>query len=279
MPPIDLATVQFRCINLDRRPDRWSAFQARATAGGLRVTRLSAVDAKTFDAVRHPDVSIATAHNLMYGIRRSPYEISSNGAIGASLSHFAAWQQLVDSVAPAAVIFEDDSPIPSGMQTRIADIVTGLDAVGDWDIVLFFRTGFGNGVYGCAPDPTLPAGFQTCDSLSGAHAYMISRTGAQKLLARARPIELHVDAFMAYMARLGYIRMLWHPSLDVGGNWEDSDINHKGGRILELPTNMERAGIYAMDTRTMFAVVAMAAIVGGLVGVAMFGKTKLGKRS
>jgi len=256
---------------LDRRPDRWSAFQQRASAGGLRVTRLSAVDAKTFDVVNHPDVSIATAHNLMYGIRRSPYEISSNGAIGASLSHFNAWQQLVDSVAPAAVIFEDDSPIPSDMHTRIADIVTGLDAVGEWDIVLFFRTSFGNGVYGCAPTTSL-AGFHTCDSLSGAHAYMISRTGAQKLLTRARPIELHVDAYMAYMARLGKIRMLWHPSLDVGGNWEDSDINHKGGRILELPTNMERAGIYAMNTQSMLTIIVMAAIVGGLVGVAVFGK-------
>lgn len=269
---LQLDDIPIMCISLDRRPDRWTAFKDRASAAGLRVERLSAVDAKTFDAKKHSAVSVITAHNLHYGVRRSPYEINVPGAVGASLSHFKAWEQLRSSTAPAMIVFEDDSPMPADMRARIETILVGLPA--EWDIVNFHRTDFGNGVYGCKASAKDKTPWQTCDSLAGAHAYLVSRAGAEKLLARAYPIELHVDAYMAFMARLGHVRMMWHPVLDIGGDWSDTDINHSGDLIVNLPTDMEQRGIYAIDTQSLIGVVAMSAFVGGLLSLAYIAKTK-----
>ena len=265
-------SVSAVCISLDRRPDRWAAFQSRALAAGLTVSHTSAVDASApgFDAKTHPDVSVVTAHNLLYGTRRSPYEIDVPGAVGASMSHFKVWEEVVQS-GRTTLVFEDDSPIPTDLRARLEYLLQ--IAPHEWDLILLHRTTFGGGATGCSAgtkglEPQERAnGWQTCNSLAGAHAYLVTPAGARKLLARARPIELHVDAYMAFMARLGYIRMLWHPSVDIGGDWSDSDIRHRGGRILSLPTDMERAGIYSLDTPGVFRFLVLACVAGAVVGV------------
>ena len=265
-----MSSISAVCISLDRRPDRWAAFQSRAVAAGLNVSRTSAVDAATFDAKTHPSVSLVTAHNLLYGTRRSPYEIDVPGAVGASLSHFKVWEEVVQS-GRTTLVFEDDSPIPINVRPKIEHLLR--IAPHEWDVILLHRTTFGGGATGCSAvskglDPVDRAnGWQSCDSLAGAHAYLVTPMGAKKLLARAYPIELHVDAYMAFMARLGHIRMLWHPSVDIGGDWTDSDIHHRGGRILSLPTDMERAGIYSLDTPGVLGFLVLACVAGAVVGM------------
>jgi hypothetical protein len=97
---------------------------------------------------------------------------------------------------------------------------------------------------------------------------MVSRRGAQKLLARAYPIEMHIDAYMAFMARMGHIKMIWNPALQIEQILEDSDINHGDMGILNVPTNMEKHGIVALDLTSIVGMMTMAAIVGGLVSLA-----------
>jgi len=265
-----MESVSAVCISLDRRPDRWSAFQSRATAAGLHVSHVSAVDAATFDAKTHPSVSLVTAHNLLYGTRRSPYEIDVPGAVGASLSHFKVWEGVVQS-GKTTLVFEDDSPIPQDLGARLEHLLK--IAPRDYDVILLHRTTFGGGETGCSAKGVEPRdlanGWQTCDSLAGAHAYLVTPKGARRLLASAYPIELHVDAYMAFMARLGHIRMIWHPTVDVGGDWTDSDIHHRGGRILSLPTDMERAGIYSLDTPGVLGFLVLACVAGAVIGAAL----------
>jgi hypothetical protein len=102
----------------------------------------------------------------------------------------------------------------------------------------------------------------------GAHAYMVSRRGAERLLARAYPIEMHVDAYLAFMARMDHIRMLWNPALQIEQDYADSDINHSNNGILSVPTNMEQHGIVAIDITSVIGLATMAAVVGGLVALA-----------
>lgn len=262
------------CISLDRRPDRWAAFKVTADAAGLPVSRFSAVDAKAFkeEAHRHPGISLLTAHNVMYGQRRSHYEIDVPGAIGASLSHFAAWESLLraPSSVPALLVFEDDCQLPVDFRTRLELVMAALPSSG-WDMIQFQNTRFAGGETGCEPAPpdVAPAPWQVCTSLMGAYAYIISREGARKMLERAYPIELHVDAYMAFMSRLGYIKMLWHPLLDIESpDGEDSDIGHGGGGILNVPTRMERSGTVALNQRELLGLLAGVAIVGAAVGLA-----------
>jgi GR25 family glycosyltransferase involved in LPS biosynthesis len=266
---------QIVCISLDRRPDRWAAVKASADAAGLPLTRFRAVDAREFEAPawEHPDVSVLTAHNLLRRTRRSHYEIDRAGAIGCSLSHFGVWRGLLNSGASAVIVFEDDLEIPVDLRRRLERLCAMLPA--DWDVIQLHATRFDSGL-DCRPDARLGGDgrWHTCQSLMGAHAYMVSRRGAEKLLARAYPIELHVDAYMAFLARLGWIRMLWHPLVNLEQGDLGSDIAHGGAGILNVPTNMEREGVWALETQELLGIIAIAAVAGGLVAVAVAGRRR-----
>jgi GR25 family glycosyltransferase involved in LPS biosynthesis len=269
--------VPMVCISLDRRPDRWAAFKATADAAGLSVQRLSAVDARDFgDKIYDmPGLSLLTAHNIRERTRRSHYEIDAPGAVGASLSHFKAWKQLLSGSAPAIIIFEDDVEIPRDLKSRLTRVFAELPTAdsGGWDIVQFQLTTYGGGVTGCKSRAELTDPWQHCTGLMGAYAYMVSRRGAERLLARAYPIEMHVDAYMAYMSSMGLADMIWHPLIDIPGPDKDSDIGHGRQGILGVPTNMDKHGIVALELTSVMGLVAMAAIAGGLVALA-YGKRK-----
>ena len=258
--------VPILVISLDRRPDRWAAFQQRAQAANMKnVQRLSAVDAKTFDAQNYPGISLLTAHNIKNKTRRAHHEIDRPGAVGCSLSHFKAWEHLQNSSAPAIIVFEDDSMVPLDFNRRLRKALAELPS--EWDMVTFFNTQYAGGLSGCTPISTEQP-WSSCTSLMGAHAYMLSRRGASRLLSRAFPIEMHVDAYMAFMARLNHIKMIWTPDMQFEQVLEDSDINHGDTGILNIPTNMEKHGIVALDMTSLIGVMTMAAVVGGLVSLA-----------
>lgn len=254
------------CISLDRRPDRWATFQRYASVAGINAQRLSAVDASKLDVVNHPAVSLGTAHNIRFKQRRSHYEIDRPGAVGCSLSHFKAWEQLRSSDAPALIVFEDDTPVMADFRHRLTRVLQELPD--QWDIVQFQLTYWDGGITGCKPIPGQEP-WQLCDALQGTYAYMISQEGARKMLERAYPIELHVDAYMAYMAKMGFIRMIWHPLIDVPlPEIDDSDIQHGFTDVLIVPTDMKAAGIVALSEKSVWGLVTMAAVVGGLVALA-----------
>ncbi len=261
-----LEEVPMVCISLERRPERWTSFQERATAAGLHVTKVPAVDAKSFQTKphEHPDISLLTAHNIYYGVRRSHYEIDAAGAIGCSLSHFEVWRRLLASSAPAMIVFEDDAPIPADLKSRLVALMPALPA--DWDIIQFQRTEFSNGA-SCKPLPGAEP-WQICTGLIGSYAYIISRRGAQRMLEKAYPIELHMDAYMAFMSRIGAIRMLWHPSINIPQPDGDSDIAHGSQGILQMPTQMELDGYVGMETRSLWGLLFMAAVTGAMLSLA-----------
>jgi glycosyl transferase family 25 len=260
-----LEEVPMVCISLDRRPDRWAAFQRYARKADIEVQKLPAVDSKTFDVVKHPGITLGVAHNIKHKIRRSHYEIDAAGAIGCSLSHFKAWEMLRASSSPAMIIFEDDAPVPADFKARLAKVMADLPA--GWDMVQFQMTTYGPGVNGCKPIQGQEP-WQFCTALMGSYAYMISQRGAERMLERAYPIELHMDAYMAYMSRMGHIRMLWHPLIDIPGPIADSDIAHGNQGVLAVPTDMRKHGIIAIKKRGVWGLVTMAAIVGGLLALA-----------
>jgi glycosyl transferase family 25 len=263
---MDLKDLPIVCISLDRRTDRWKNVQVAAAAANLTVSRVSAVDASEFVPHKHPAVSLATAHNIYYKMRRSHYEIDAGGAVGASLSHFKVWKQLLDSSAPAMIIFEDDIHIPPDLKMRLEKILAELPD--EWDILQLQRTEFGKGMTGCkaikGEEP-----WQLCTSLMGAWSYIVSRRGAKRLLEKAYPIELHVDAYMAYMCRMGHCKMIWHPLIDLVPADSGSDIGHGSCTICNIPTNMEKYGVIAMPLRSIFGIMVMAAVAGGFLSLTL----------
>lgn len=255
------------CISLDRRPDRWASFQESATAAGLIVDRLSAIDAKTFDAEKHPAVGIVTAHNIRYRTRRGHQEIDRAGAVGCSLSHFAAWERLRKSVDPALIIFEDDAQIPPDFKERLQELLDQLPV--EWDVINFQKMHVNKGERPACFPWEGGGEWEVCDSVVGAYGYMISQRGAERLLSRAYPIEIHVDAYMGYMARLNKIVIFYHPGLVVShADTGDSDIKHGTPAILSLPNDMEEQGIHALRAQDIVTVTIMATLVGGALALA-----------
>jgi glycosyl transferase family 25 len=261
-----LTDVSIMCISLDRRPDRWAYMQGEAKKAGItNMRRLPAVDAKKFEPHKHPKISLLTSYNIYYGVRRSHYEIDAGGAIGASLSHIAAWEKLLASSAPAMIVFEDDIELKPGLTDRLTQVISQLPA--EWDVVQFENTNFGNGVHGCKPDPAM-APWYNCTSLMGAHAYMISRSGAKKLLEKAYPIEMHIDAYMAFMSRMGHIKMIWNPLIQIDQAGQTSDIAHGDCMLCNVPTDMEKKGYVALQNQSVIGLMAMATVAGGLLALA-----------
>ena len=259
-----LEELQIICISLDRRQDRWDLISKEAVTAGIPLTRVKAVDASTFVAHQHPAVSVATAHNIYFKTRRSNYEIDAAGAVGCSLSHFKVWEDLLASSAPATLVFEDDATIPVDLAPRLNHVLANLSP--DWDVLQLQRTKFGSGISGCKPiqndDP-----WQLCTSLIGTHAYIVSRRGAKRMLEYAYPIEMHVDAYMAYMARLERIRMIWHPIIDIPQRSATSNIEHGNGRICAVPTNMDDQDMVALSINSIIGIMVIAGVAGALLGV------------
>lgn len=269
MKPEDIPIV---VISLDRRPDRWARFMEKAAAANIapeRIVRLSGVDASTFDTVHHPAVSVLTAHNIKNGVRRAHYEIDRAGAVGASLSHFKAWNYMQQSPTQsnALIVLEDDGNIPTDFDERLVALLADLPS--SWDVISFYNTPYAGGQQGCNPSETTRKPWSNCQSLMGAHAYMVSRQGAQKLLEKAYPIELHVDAYLAFMSRLGFIQMIWHPAMQVTQNFDESDIHHGEPGILNVPTNIEQHGLVVLDPTSVIGIVLMAAVAGGILSLVL----------
>ena len=258
---MQLKDLNVICISLKKRPDRWARLSKEAEVAGLPVTRVDAVDASTFVAHQHPDITLATAHNIYFKTRRSNYEIDAAGAVGCSLSHFAAWKALIASDKAATLVFEDDATIPVTLVPRLEKVLA--DAPPDWDIIQLQKT---RTATNDACKPIKGSSWELCTSLMGTHAYIVSRRGAKRLLEKAYPIELHVDAYMAYMARLEHIRMIWHPLIDIQPRMSLSDIDHGNSRICSLPTDMDDRGLLALPITTIAGIMALALVTGGLVG-------------
>lgn len=251
------------CISLERRADRWAKFQRFATAANVTPRRQNAVDAKSFVAHEHPAITLGVAHNIVFKTRRSHYEIDGAGAVGCSLSHIEAWKHLQASHAPAYCIFEDDTELPVDFRPKLEQLLKELPA--DWDAVHLQKRSFANND-DCKPIPG--SNFQHCTSLMGSWAYLISRQGAEKLLKRCYPIEMHIDAYMAYMSRMKHIKLLWHPLISIPANVDDSDINHGNNGIILIPTNLKKHGVVVMKMESVLGFAFMAAIVGGILTLA-----------
>ena len=98
-------------INLDRRPDRLTGMEAQARKAGVSFTRISAVDAQS---------SAAQASTQRWFADSGPLGPLPVGDRCCTLSHRLAWEALVASGEPWAVILEDDVRLGPGAAALLA---------------------------------------------------------------------------------------------------------------------------------------------------------------
>lgn len=187
-------------INLDRDEDRRQRLQAELATLPWPSRRLHAV---WWADVPPAEQSALYSEALNAGQFFQPLV---NGEKGCYASHIAAWRQLVASDAPAMVVLEDDVRLEGGFQTVI-EAIARLDR--PWDMVKLIGReqeklrssqplGADHRLVQYTRVPSLTAG------------YVVSRTGAHKLLQHRVPFGRPIDVDL---------RFWWECDLQVFGIW------------------------------------------------------------
>ena len=232
------------CINLRRRNDRWRQFQAQP---GLHlfppVERFEAVDGSQMDILKDPQLGISACRNIMTGVRRSHHEIVAKNSVAIYHSHVNTWRYLLEKTdAPALIIMEDDVRIDSDSYIKLKMLFDHpIIQSGDWDIV--------------NPGALVKQRTDIDDIISKYdysylfHFYIVSRRGAERLLERPYPIEVHVDHYAALLAQMGKLKIYGPRQRIFYQRSNDSDNRDGVCQTCHIPDNANETGKYIWNSR------------------------------
>jgi GR25 family glycosyltransferase involved in LPS biosynthesis len=226
-----------------------------------RLQRFSAVDGSKLDVENDTRISLHTRHNIKNKYRRSHYEINTPGAIGASFSHITLWQNFLKTKDEYLIVFEDDTVVTEQELQTINALIPTLPA--QWDLWLL-----GRHKWSFKEKPIGLTDWVTVTEFTGAHAYVLSRRGAELLVDTPFPIETHIEYYMCGCSELKGLRIIKHSMLRIGYTAEadmefDSDtyVRHTCPTCY-IPDNYHMYGLF-------FTYDQMAALLA--IGTAAFG--------
>ena len=275
----NIRTCPTYVINLDRRKDRWDSFSVQPSLKEFTaLKRFSAVDGAKLDLLNDDRVSLHTKQNIIRKYRRSHFEINTPGAIGASFSHIGVWKQFLASDAQHLVVFEDDT-IVDAKALRVIDILIPSLPPG-WDMWLL---GSHRWAFKGSPIGQDKKGWWKVTDFTGAHAYVLSRKGAEMLCANPYPIETHIEYYICGVSQLKGLNIVRHSEFRMGYFQEltdsmDSDtfMNRQSCPVCYIPDDIHDVGFYMSYDKLGRISVGLAAltavILGGYIGLLRNGK-------
>jgi GR25 family glycosyltransferase involved in LPS biosynthesis len=124
--------------------------------------------------------------------RREHAQLGTWGAVGCYLSHYLLWKMTYERDLSYTLIFEDDVTFSSDFEERFRKIVKNIPEDTD---VIFLDSSW------C--EISEPTKYENLDRVKGqffgTHAYIITSSGAKKLLEKIFPIEIQIDAYMSFV--------------------------------------------------------------------------------
>lgn len=212
-------------INLDRDTARWDSVVSELVSKGVPFTniqRIRAVYGKTL-----------TSDELVSNTTFVARHFSTRGTIGCYLSHRSCWEQTLKGPEPYKLFLEDDVLVANNFPNKVAEILREIDEScpdtrnGNWDVIFL-------GALGCVhPEGrhglnriagTMSGGLRKPRRLLegaphchiprrplGAHAYILSKRGARKLLESCWRVSGHVDVVAWGLPTLKVVSV--HPML------------------------------------------------------------------
>lgn len=176
----------FLLINMDSSQDRLRACELQFNAKNITYTRVSAVDGRALSQV---ELDAFLADDFT-----GYYKALTAAELGCYLSHRKCWQHIVDHHLDYAVILEDDFLMVEDV-SNIGEYVSNIEQ--DWDCVKLMEYPLKRKVvqsFQCKDKHLvrfnkIPA--RTC-------AYIISRSGAQKMLQLSAKVSRPVDIEFQY---------------------------------------------------------------------------------
>jgi hypothetical protein len=258
-------------INLDRRKDRWNDFSKQRTIKEFKnLKRFSAVDGSKIDVLNDSRISPHTRQNIARKYRRSDYEINTPGAIGASLSHIGCWKQFLESESKFLVVFEDDTLVNDIYMEKIDFLIPKLPS--EWDMWLLGTHAW---AFKGVPLTKDANAWWKVKQFTGAHAYVLSRRGAEILLKEPFPIETHIEYYICACAQLKGLKIIRHSDLRMNYSMEltqadDSDTfdSFKSCPVCMIPDTFPGNGIYMTPQTVERLIISISAI--GLITYGLF---------
>ena len=180
-------------INLERRPDRRGHIERQLAAAGLadRAERVPAVDGRALDLAALPagTVNRRGLRDLMYPGEPNGLSLT-RGALGLALTYRALWERIARGTGGQHLVLEDDAALCEGFAGRLEELVAGLPP--RWDLVyLGYSAGAAATFEPRGDRAAVPRGQINCT-----HAYLVTASGANKLLDRCFPLGHQIDTEM-----------------------------------------------------------------------------------
>jgi GR25 family glycosyltransferase involved in LPS biosynthesis len=168
----------FKIVNLERRQDRKQNVEAQLNKESIRPSWVRAVDGLAIDPT----------YALKQLFRNNDFG-SKRGVIGCALSHYQLWQHLVkDQVHDFYVIMEDDITLCEGFKEKLDHVLTSIKNSGS-DLLFLGYHMFSSkrekvkNIYDIVSLQSTIHPLQQDLYIGGTFAYIIHKTGAEKLLA------------------------------------------------------------------------------------------------
>ncbi|KAF0981102.1 hypothetical protein FDP41_012890 [Naegleria fowleri] len=193
-------------INLKIREDRkLKSIRRLNTLGGI-FSNYSFFEPVYGEALSDKDifnhVSITTYKAISEG-RSLDYQLATKGAVGCYLTHTNIWKDMIEKGYEKILIFEDDFEITSPydeIMTYFAHLPKEFDVA-----FMYFSLFPGSGEFERYNDYWMTT---SATRVYGAASYIITRKAALKLLEKAFPIDLQLDAFINhYVTFTGGLRL------------------------------------------------------------------------
>lgn len=205
----DILNVPAFVINLKERRDRWKRFTDQPIIHSFKaLKREPAINGKKLNYARDKRISLRTKLNIFRNYRRSHHEIATLGAIGSSMSHIGIWKKFVESGAKTCLVLEDDAILTENQIAEVNRIMPSLPS------------GWGVWILGCykpnlisEPLPTKP--WHRVYNFTAAHAYLLTRAAAIKLLEEPFPIEAHIEYYITGCSILKDFKIVKHPEINI----------------------------------------------------------------
>lgn len=186
------------CINLDRDIERWRVVKPRIIDNGFpSVIRWSATDGKLLNINELP-ISIRAKFELTE-TRHSHESLGSLGAIGCYLSYVSILRDMIKYNYQRIITFEDDIYFIDDFNLKFTQAIDNLPE--DVDVLIF-------GYYVIKEGVEYSSYYQLNGRFWGTFGIMFTQQGARKILANAFPIEVHFDAYLSFMSRVGNLKVL-----------------------------------------------------------------------
>ena len=150
---------------------------------------------KIYDPAKNVPVSMEAYLNILNG-RILHRQLIGKGTIGCALSHYSLWKWLVDHPEyQQLIIFEDDARPNNNYSIDFLQQI--IASVPDFDMLSF---GYSD-IRGEIEEVNEYVSRFKGGEFFGLQGYMISQSGALKMMKYMFPIEFQVDSYIGYIAK------------------------------------------------------------------------------